>query len=93
MFKHAWSSAPLLAGNLQLLLSKVAGTKFDVFSLIMQHGQGTANTALVFHAKKLLALQEADLPYAVRHLNLFSFALCTDHQIFESTENAKLPLQ
>lgn len=31
-------------------------------------GVGTANTALVFHAKKLLALHEGDLPYAVRSL-------------------------
>lgn len=29
-------------------------------------GEGTANTALVYHAKKLLALHEGDLPYAVR---------------------------
>ena len=32
----------------------------------MQHGQGQANTAMIFHAKRLLALHEADLPYAVR---------------------------
>lgn len=29
-------------------------------------GAGTANTALVFHANKLLALNEGDLPYEVR---------------------------
>ena len=29
-------------------------------------GDGTANTALVFHAKKLLALHEGDLPYVLR---------------------------
>ena len=29
-------------------------------------GSGTANTALVYHARKLLALHEGDLPYAVR---------------------------
>uniref|UniRef100_A0A7S0WUG4 carotenoid 9,10-dioxygenase n=1 Tax=Chlamydomonas leiostraca TaxID=1034604 RepID=A0A7S0WUG4_9CHLO len=29
-------------------------------------GSGTANTALVFHARRLLALHEGDLPYAVR---------------------------
>lgn len=27
---------------------------------------GTANTALAFHAGRLLALQEADLPYSLR---------------------------
>lgn len=27
-------------------------------------GAGTANTALVFHARRLLALHEGDLPYA-----------------------------
>lgn len=30
-------------------------------------GEGTANTALVYHAKQLLALHEGDLPYAVRY--------------------------
>jgi carotenoid cleavage dioxygenase-like enzyme len=29
-------------------------------------GSGCANTALAFHAGKLLALHEADLPYALR---------------------------
>ncbi|KAK9835657.1 hypothetical protein WJX74_005186 [Apatococcus lobatus] len=29
-------------------------------------GIGTANTSLVFHAQRLLALQESDMPYAVR---------------------------
>lgn len=29
-------------------------------------GDGTANTALVFHARKLLALHEGDLPYVLR---------------------------
>lgn len=33
-------------------------------------GVGTANTALVYHAKKLLALHEGDLPYAVCHHSL-----------------------
>ena len=33
-------------------------------------GEGTANTALVFHAKQLLALHEGDLPYAVRRIHL-----------------------
>lgn len=31
----------------------------------MQHGFGAANTSLVYHAKKLMCLQEGDLPYAV----------------------------
>ncbi len=29
-------------------------------------GEGTANTALVYHANKLMSLHEGDLPYAVR---------------------------
>ena len=33
---------------------------------LVQHGKGQANTALVFHAKRLLSLHEGDLPYAVR---------------------------
>ena len=31
-------------------------------------GEGTANTALVYHANKLMSLHEGDLPYAVRRL-------------------------
>ena len=31
-------------------------------------GEGTANTALVYHANKLMSLHEGDLPYAVSHL-------------------------
>ena len=32
----------------------------------VQGGRGTGNTALAYHAKKLLALHEGDLPYVVR---------------------------
>lgn len=32
----------------------------------MQDGLGTANTALAFHAGRLLSLHEGDLPYALR---------------------------
>jgi hypothetical protein len=39
-----------------------------------QSGAGTGNTALVFHAKKLLALHEGDLPYAV-WLRLVAFVI------------------
>jgi len=35
-----------------------------------QAGTGTANTALAFHNKQLLTLQEQDLPYAVRPARL-----------------------
>ncbi|KAK9838408.1 hypothetical protein WJX84_004527, partial [Apatococcus fuscideae] len=31
-----------------------------------EKGIGTANTAVVYHANRLLALQESDMPYAVR---------------------------
>lgn len=34
----------------------------------VQDGFGTANTALIYHANKLLALHEGDLPYAVSPL-------------------------
>lgn len=30
------------------------------------HGSGTANTSVVYHAGRLMALNEGDLPYAVR---------------------------
>ena len=32
---------------------------------VVQHGIGAANTALVFHAKRILSLYESDLPFAV----------------------------
>lgn len=39
----------------------------------VQDGWGTANTALIYHANKLLALHEADLPYAVSSSLLSAF--------------------
>ncbi|CAK9212803.1 unnamed protein product [Sphagnum troendelagicum] len=36
--------------------------------LDISHGVGTANTALVYHNRKLLALYEGDKPYAIRVL-------------------------
>lgn len=47
-------------------------------------GVGTANTALVYHANKLLALHEADLPYAVR-------AACSCHWLQASFAESGLP--
>lgn len=34
--------------------------------LDMSAGNGTANTSLVYHAGRLLALHEGDMPYQVR---------------------------
>ncbi|XP_065870169.1 carotenoid 9,10(9',10')-cleavage dioxygenase 1 isoform X2 [Euphorbia lathyris] len=45
--------------NMQILRTK---TKV----LDMSYGYGTANTALIYHHGKLLALQEADKPYVVK---------------------------
>ncbi|XP_065631053.1 carotenoid 9,10(9',10')-cleavage dioxygenase 1-like [Quercus suber] len=47
--------------NMQLLRAKLK-------VLDVSYGYGTANTALVYHHGKLLALSEADKPYAVKVL-------------------------
>ena len=43
-----------------------------------EQGAGTANTALVCHAGKLLALHEGDLPYAVRPCSVLSLITVQD---------------
>mmetsp|Transcript_6206 Transcript_6206/g.16027 ORF Transcript_6206/g.16027 Transcript_6206/m.16027 type:complete len:525 (+) Transcript_6206:203-1777(+) len=35
---------------------------------VIRDGRGTANTAMVYHAKRLLALHEGDMPYALKVL-------------------------
>ena len=40
--------------------------RWKMHGLHMQDGMGTANTSVAFHNKQLLALHEADFPYAVR---------------------------
>ncbi|OAY40002.1 carotenoid 9,10(9',10')-cleavage dioxygenase 1 [Manihot esculenta] len=47
--------------NMQILRAKLK-------VLDMSYGNGTANTALIYHHGKLLALQEADKPYVVKVL-------------------------
>ena len=42
------------------------GLLYPCSCIIVQDGFGTANTALAFHNKQLLALLETDLPYAVQ---------------------------
>ena len=42
-----------------------ASSRLSLIPWHVQHGGGVANTALVFHAKRLLALHEGDLPFAV----------------------------
>jgi len=38
-------------------------------------GEGTANTALVYHANKLMSLHEGDLPYAVSAIPMAAYSL------------------
>lgn len=52
-----------LGGAAHALLQQA---KLALGVIAKQPGSGTANTALVYHARKLLALHEGDLPYAVR---------------------------
>lgn len=51
----------LVTVNLQMLRAKLK-------VLDMSYGQGTANTALIYHHGKLLALSEGDKPYVLRVL-------------------------
>lgn len=43
----------------------IAGLALETLT-VLQNGKGRGNTALVFHANRLLALHESDLPYALR---------------------------
>ncbi|KAL3133697.1 hypothetical protein ABBQ32_008196 [Trebouxia sp. C0010 RCD-2024] len=54
-----------LGGLVELLWHELE-VKLGVYDV--KDGFGTANTALIYHANKLLALHEGDLPYAVRAL-------------------------
>lgn len=54
-----------LGGLVELLWHQLE-LKMGVYNA--KDGFGTANTALIYHANKLLALHEGDLPYAVRAL-------------------------
>lgn len=47
---------------------------WQLSDILVQVSTGTGNTALVFHAKKLLALHEADCPYHVSVLLAISAA-------------------
>lgn len=65
MLVHVVSTHFLLLQALKLSLG--VAEEFQTFFCVyqLQDGWGTANTALIYHANKLLALHEADLPYAV----------------------------
>ncbi|GLC54223.1 hypothetical protein PLESTB_000836900 [Pleodorina starrii] len=52
--------------GLALLVLNKLGLRIG--AMTTANGAGTANTALVYHAGRLLALHEGDLPYAVRIL-------------------------
>lgn len=58
----------LALGKMKQLAGVIRGEK---------QGSGCANTALVFHAGKLLALHEADLPYALR----MTCEVCIQHRM------------
>lgn len=47
-----------------------------------QEGGGHANTALVFHAKQLLALEEGDMPCALQLIGWLSMAHTIDAVTF-----------
>ncbi|XP_058006907.1 carotenoid 9,10(9',10')-cleavage dioxygenase 1 isoform X1 [Hevea brasiliensis] len=55
-----------LKGLFGLLMVSMQMLRAKLKLLDMSYGQGTANTALIYHHGKLLALQEADKPYVVK---------------------------
>ncbi|KAL6763315.1 carotenoid cleavage dioxygenase [Haematococcus lacustris] len=57
-----------LHGTRGLLLVLLDKAKAVVGSILTGEGTGTANTSLVYHARRLLALHEGDLPYMLRVL-------------------------
>ncbi|XP_024518892.1 carotenoid 9,10(9',10')-cleavage dioxygenase 1 isoform X2 [Selaginella moellendorffii] len=57
-----------LKGILGIFLANVFRLRVALGVVDAEYGMGTANTAMVYHNKKLLALLEADKPYAIRML-------------------------
>ncbi|CAA3012611.1 carotenoid cleavage dioxygenase 1 [Olea europaea subsp. europaea] len=57
-----------LKGMFGLLMVSMQMLRAKLKVLDMSYGIGTANTALVYHHGKLLALSEADKPYAIKVL-------------------------
>jgi hypothetical protein len=51
---------------------------------LLQNGVGTANTSIVFHAGRLLALHEGDLPYQVRARPVLLGIQCVTHTLLAS---------
>jgi carotenoid cleavage dioxygenase-like enzyme len=57
-----------LMGKKGLLYVQLSNLRLKLGVLVDSNGVGTGNTALVYHNKKLFALQEGDKPYAIRVL-------------------------
>lgn len=57
-----------LKGMFGLFIVQINILREKLGVLDMSYGNGTANTALIYHHGKLLALQEADKPYVLRVL-------------------------
>jgi hypothetical protein len=56
-----------------MVLSLINSLKQKLGAIDVSEGVGTANTALVYHAKRIMALNEGDLPYQVG----FTLLRCT----------------
>jgi len=57
-----------LMGKKGLLYVQLSNLRHKLGILDNSNGEGTGNTALIYHNKKLMALQEGDKPYAIRVL-------------------------
>lgn len=79
MHTHTWYGVEhCVALHVHCCLLSCLQARKDLGGISAALGRGTANTALVYHARRLMALHEGDLPYAVRDEALMTLVTCAE---------------